>query len=65
MRATGQGFCWNAARAVTCVGPLVAGRLVGVMGSVPLAALAVSWVFLIGSVAIWFGPETRGVPLED
>ena len=65
MRATGQGFCWNAARAVTGVGPLVAGRLVGVVGSVPLAALAVSWVFLVGSVAIWFGPETRGVPLED
>jgi len=35
------------------------------MGSVPLAALAVSWVFLVGSVAIWFGPETRGAPLED
>jgi MFS family permease len=65
IRGTGQGFCWNAARAVTGVGPLVAGQLVGVMGSVPLAAFAVSWVFLVGSVAIWFGPETRGVPLED
>jgi MFS family permease len=65
IRATGQGFCWNAARAVTGVGPLVAGRLVGVIGSVPMAALAVSWVFLVGSVAIWFGPETRGAPLED
>ena len=65
IRATGQGFCWNAARAVTGVGPLVSGALVGATGSVPMAALAVSWVFLVGSVAIWFGPETRGAPLED
>jgi MFS family permease len=65
VRATGQGFAWNAARAATGIGPFVAGQLVGVMGSVPMAAYAVSWVFLIGSLAIWFGPETRGVPLED
>ncbi len=65
VRASGQGFAWNAARAATGIGPFVAGQLVGVMGSVPMAAFAVSSAFLIGSLAIWFGPETRGVPLED
>jgi MFS family permease len=65
IRATGQGFCWNTGRAFTAVGPLVSGALVGVFDSVPMAAVAVSTSYLIGLVAIWFGPETRGLPLPD
>src|SRR5215813_2652031 len=65
IRATGQGFCWNMGRACTAMGPLVAGTLVGVLGSVPTAAVAVTGIYVIGLVAIWFGPETRGLPLED
>ena len=65
IRATGQGFCWNMGRVLTAVGPLVSGFLVDVMGSVPMAAVVVATSYPLGLVAIWFGPETRGVPLQD
>jgi hypothetical protein len=64
-RATGQGFCWNAARIVTAAGPFSIGLIVSAVGSVPAAGAAVTTVYLVGLVAIWFGPETRGVPLPD
>jgi len=65
IRATGQGFCWNMGRALTAVGPLASGILVAASGSVPAAALVVSASYLVGLVAIWLGPETRGLPLPD
>ena len=65
IRATGQGFCWNMARAFTAVGPFVSGSLVAEFGSVPSAGLTIVWIYVIGMIAIWFGPETRGVPLAD
>ena len=63
--ASGQGFCWNFARSVTAVGPLVGGLLVGTFGSFPAAAASTAAFYVIGLVAIWFGPETRNVPLAD
>ena len=65
VRATGQGFCWNAARSITAIGPLSVGALLAVFGSLPGAAAATTAAYLLGLVAIWFGPETRGRPLED
>ena len=65
VRATGQGFCWNAARSATAIGPLIAGWLVAQFGSFPAAAGAISFAYVVGAVVIWFGPETRGIPLED
>ncbi|HEV2570916.1 MAG TPA: MFS transporter [Beijerinckiaceae bacterium] len=65
VRASGQGFCWNFARLVTAIGPLIGGVLVGTFGSFPAAAASTVGFFAIGLVAIWFGPETRGVPLSD
>lgn len=65
VRATGQGFCWNFARCITALGPLIAGSLIGVMGSIPAAAAVTCWFFVPGLIVIWLGPETRGVPLED
>ena len=65
VRASGQGFCWNFARSVTAVGPLVGGLLVGTFGSFPAAAASTAAFYVIGLVAIWFGPETRNVPLAD
>jgi MFS family permease len=65
VRATGQGFCWNAARSVTAIGPLIAGRLVAEFGSFPAAAGAVAFAYLVGAIMIWLGPETKGVPLSD
>jgi MFS family permease len=65
VRATGLGFCWNMARVFTAAGPFLSGMLVGVFGSVPSAGAMVAWIYVIGIAAIWFGPETKGVPLED
>jgi MFS family permease len=64
-RATGQGFCWNAARIVTAVGPVAIGAIVNTFGSAPAAGATVTAIYLVGLIAIWFGPETRGVPLQD
>jgi MFS family permease len=65
VRATGQGFCWNFARSITALGPLIAGSLIGVTGSIPSAAAVTCWLFVPGLIVIWSGPETRGVPLQD
>ena len=46
VRATGQGFCWNFARSITALGPLIAGSLIGVMGSIPSAAAVTCWLFV-------------------
>jgi MFS family permease len=65
VRATGQGFCWNVGRLSAALGPLVSGRLVGALGSVPAAGRAVALIYAIGLIAIWFAPETKGQPLQD
>jgi hypothetical protein len=39
--------------------------LVGTFGSVPAAAASTSAFFIFGLIAIWFGPETKGVSLTD
>ncbi len=65
VRASGQGFCWNAARCLTAVGPLVGGVLVGTFGSFPAAAASTTVFYAVGMIAIWFGPETKGIPLSD
>lgn len=65
IRATGQGFCWNMARSLTAVGPFASGLIASAFGSAPGAGLAVSTVYVVGAIAIWFGPETKGKPIED
>jgi len=65
VRATGQGFCWNMARVFTGFGPLLAGVLLHQFGSFSNAAAAVSLFMVVGLVAIWFGPETKGMQLPD
>jgi MFS family permease len=65
IRATGQGFCWNMARALTSLGPLAGTVMVAKFGSFPMASAAVSMLFIVGMVVIWFGPETKGIPLGD
>jgi predicted MFS family arabinose efflux permease len=65
IRATGQGFCWNAARIFTAAGLVTTGAIVNVFGSAPAAGATATAIYLVGLVAIWFGPETKGVPLQD
>lgn len=64
VRATGQGFCWNMARLITGLGPLSIGPLLQQFGSFAAVAAALSSVFVLGLVTIWFGPETRGRTLQ-
>ena len=57
VRATGQGFTWNAARLFTALGPL----LVSSASTNPgfrAVGIAIASVFGMGLVAIFFGPET-------
>jgi MFS family permease len=65
LRATGPGFCWNMARIITAAGPLTTGAIVGAVGSAALAGALVTGVYVVGLIAIWFGPETRWAPLQD
>jgi len=65
IRATGQGFCWNTARVFTAAGPFASGMLVAAFGSVPKAAVMLTGIYVVGLISIWFGPETRGMPLQD
>jgi MFS family permease len=43
--------------------PLVAGTLIGVLGGYSVAATLVGMIYLVGLIAVWFFPETRGKPL--
>jgi hypothetical protein len=61
VRATGQGFAWNAARLVTAAGPFFAGLGVARLGVSGVGAL-IAAVFLLGVVAVAFGPEIRRQP---
>ena len=63
VRATGVSFVFNAARFVAFLGPLVAGTLIGALGGYSLAATLVGLIYILGLVAVWFFPETRGKPL--
>lgn len=65
VRATGQGFCWNIARLLTGFGPFIGGILIGTFGSITAAAAMISLLFIVGLVAIWFGPETQGRQIQD
>jgi MFS family permease len=65
IRTTGQGFCWNAARIMTAAGPLATGAIVNAVGSAPTAGALVTGIYVVGLIAIWFGPETRWAPLPD
>lgn len=64
LRSTGVGFCYNVARIITAFGPLIFGQLAATLG-IRWAGAAMSCVFVIGMIVIWFGPETKGQPLPE
>lgn len=71
LRTTGTGFCYNVGRYVSAAGvlllPLLAPALNGIwhLPGFRAAALAVSCCYLIGIIAIFWAPETRGQPLPE
>jgi MFS family permease len=66
VRATGQGICYNVSRAMTAIGPLAVAYFgLATFGSLPHAAATTAIAYVVGLIAIWFGPETWRKPLAD
>jgi len=66
IRATGQGFAFNAGRILAAVGTLVSGQLLERFGGDYAQMCAViSLIYIVGLGAIWFCPETKGQPLPE
>ena len=74
VRATGQGFCFNFGRLIAAVGSLQLANLVKffganstattVSGTEAQAYMALSCVYFVGMVLVWFAPETKGHQLK-
>jgi MFS family permease len=66
VRATGQGFAFNSGRVLAAGGTLLSGWLLANFGGDYARMCAViSLVYVVGLVAIWFCPETKGKPLPE
>jgi MFS family permease len=65
LRATGVSLVFNAARFVACLGPLLAGAIITHLGGFGAAATAFGCIYLVGMVACFFCPETKGQPLPE
>jgi MFS family permease len=71
LRTTGTGFCYNVGRYVAAVGPLTLGSLATMLHGryetpgFKLAAIIVSFAYLIGLVALIWAPETMDKPLPE
>jgi MFS family permease len=76
LRATGCGFCYNAARILAAMGPIALGALGAhfavyapdgtlLRGGFAPAASLVSCIFLIGTIGTLMAPETKGKPLPE
>jgi MFS family permease len=66
VRATGQGIAFNFGRFLAAGGAYFSGRLVGIFdGDYAAACAAITLIYLVGMIAIWLAPETRGRPLPE
>jgi SHS family sialic acid transporter-like MFS transporter len=66
VRATGQGIAFNTGRVLAAVGALQMGALMQRFhGSYARAGAIITLVYIVGMVAIWFVPETKGKPLPE
>jgi len=63
IRATGMAFAFNAPRFIAFLGPLLAGQLIVTFGGFGPAATTIATIYVVGFVAAFFLPETRGRPL--
>jgi MFS family permease len=64
LRGTGVGFCYNTVRYLAAPAPILFGYLATMM-SFRQAAVFMSTVYLIGTVALIWAPETKGQPLPE
>jgi MFS transporter, SHS family, sialic acid transporter len=63
VRATAQGISFNFGRIFAGVGGIVLGG--SVPGGYAKMGAAVSLIYVLGLIAIWFAPETKGKPLPE
>ena len=64
LRGTGVGFCYNTVRYLAAPAPMLFGYLATLM-SFRTAAILMSTVYLVGTVALIWAPETKGKPLPE
>jgi MFS family permease len=60
IRATGMAFAFNAPRFIAFLGPIFAGQLIVAFGGFGPAATTIAAIYVVGFVAAFFLPETRG-----
>jgi MFS family permease len=66
VRATAQGVAYNSGRVFAAFGALQMGYLLKFYeGSYARAGAAITLVYALGLILIWFAPETKGKPLPD
>lgn len=75
LRATGLGFCYNAARILAAFAPFTLGKLssvfatqggtVATSGGLPMAATVVTSIYIFGFIGTALGPETKGTELPE
>ena len=66
VRATGQGLSFNFGRILAALGTFCMGYLVALFGGDYGKAMgAITLVYVVGMVVIWFAPETKGKPLPE
>jgi len=64
LRGTGVGFCYNTVRYLAAPAPILLGYLSTSMG-IRSAAFVMSFVYVLGMVALIWAPETKGQPLPE
>ncbi len=66
IRATAQTTCYNGARFITILSPVITGLLIGFYhGNFSYAAATIMAVYIIGIITLIFAPETKGKALPE
>ncbi len=72
LRATGVGFCYNAARILAAFAPFTLGTLSVAYASptdetagLRTAASIVAFIYAVGLIGLFYAPETKGKPLPS
>lgn len=65
VRATAQGFAFNAGRVISATVILTFGLSPTWFGALAQTCAIISLVYIVGMVVIWFCPETKGKPLPE